>query len=301
MTSRKAALIARMAGIVNRTKKSVATRLGQSAMPHFVSTAQTVATVEGPEEPEWMAQNEAYWDAQAYQYDALYQSRWSQLEDEWLLRSLAWLAEKDSCTILDLGCGTGLGYALVSQVNSSVQYIGLDLSPRMVDVCLSKWPTADFRQGTMTDLAQFRPGSIDCVLLISSAFSYSENGGVTLREINRVLRPGGRLLLTALGRWSLRRVLKGRGRGWEWNSTRHSAAQTSTPAAVYSPKVLRTKLEASGFTVQWLAGYGVLSGVLEWAPLWLVDSRLAKWLPSLCHCLAVRATKNDGNYFTGEN
>src|SRR5690242_17818579 len=77
--------------------------------------------------------NQEYWNEHAEEYDALYTSRWCQLEDE---RVTAWLKRLDlpvKPTVLDIGCGTGLGLKLLCQAGIICHYFGLDISPKMIE------------------------------------------------------------------------------------------------------------------------------------------------------------------------
>lgn len=93
--------------------------------------------------------------------------------------------------VLDLACGTGdLAYGAVARGAAAV---GVDLTPRMVQLAKGKSPTAQ---------AQWLVGDMLALPVVSAAFDVVTTGyGLrnvvdlpqSLREIRRVLRPGGRL------------------------------------------------------------------------------------------------------------
>lgn len=93
---------------------------------------------------------------------------------------------------LDAGCGTGRHAATLAAVGYDV--IGTDLTPAMLDVARAKAPAVDFRRGTFEDL----PVDDDSVDLIVTALAvcHANDLGSVFAEFARVLRPGGKLLLS---------------------------------------------------------------------------------------------------------
>jgi SAM-dependent methyltransferase len=106
--------------------------------------------------------------------------------------------------VLDVGCGTGrLEQALSPRVASVT---GIDISPRMIEaarVRCSGLANVRLHLTPGRDLVPFTAGTFDAVLAIDS-FPYLYEAGGTglvreqLREIDRVLRPGGDLLVMNL-------------------------------------------------------------------------------------------------------
>jgi SAM-dependent methyltransferase len=94
--------------------------------------------------------------------------------------------------LLDLACGRG-GYGLEIARRTGCRLIGVDFSAVAIEQA-RRGADADFRVGTMTatglDMA-----SVDAVLVVD-AIQFAEPKLDALRECLRVLRPGGRLVLT---------------------------------------------------------------------------------------------------------
>ncbi len=78
----------------------------------------------------------AYYDGIATGYDRLYRDVLSQGENAWVRRRLRALVGAGD-HVLDLGCGTGLGFELLDGV--SADYVGYDISPAMVAVARRKF------------------------------------------------------------------------------------------------------------------------------------------------------------------
>ena len=96
--------------------------------------------------------------------------------------------------VLDVGCGTGPVFSLLSEKYPEKHYVGLDLTPAMIETAQAKGlPCAEFVVGDAENLP-FGDESFDAVLC-SNSFHHYPNPGAFLREANRVLRPGGKLIL----------------------------------------------------------------------------------------------------------
>jgi ubiquinone/menaquinone biosynthesis C-methylase UbiE len=237
----------------------------------------------------WDQQQAAFWDKVAPGYDHIYKSAWNQLEDDYVQQQLGWLAHVANCQVLDLGCGTGLGYQMCHTINSSVAYTGLDISAAMIEQCRQQWPAVSFEVGVMADLSRYPDNSFDAVISLYSAFSHSLETAETVAEIYRVLQPGGRILIAALNRWTIYRLLS-----FNWGNTMHIHAgqkNASAPARLYARRQLQQIFETAGFTNTNVLGFGLLAYILERPSAWPLDLRLARLAPGLGYTLLVHATK----------
>jgi ubiquinone/menaquinone biosynthesis methyltransferase len=111
----------------------------------------------------------------------------------WKHRLVSMASIDRSSAALDLACGTGdLAYALHAR---GARVVGLDLTPRMIELARSKAPAGArpaFLVGDMMALP-FADGSFD---LVTTGYGIRNvpTIGPALAEIRRVLRPGGVLL-----------------------------------------------------------------------------------------------------------
>lgn len=90
--------------------------------------------------------------------------------------------------ILEIGCGTGTGAAILKATFPDAQITGVDLSPEMVRIATAKVPGVAFEPADASRLP-FPDGRFDLVT--------QNNVPVYFDEINRVLAPGGRVLITS--------------------------------------------------------------------------------------------------------
>jgi len=96
--------------------------------------------------------------------------------------------------VLDAACGPGL-YA-GELVRRGAQVVGFDQSPRMVQISRGRVTAGDFRVHDLGDpLSWLADGSVD-LALCALAIEYVDDRVAALRELRRVLRPGGALVLS---------------------------------------------------------------------------------------------------------
>lgn len=126
-----------------------------------------------------------------------------------ILPLLKYIKENDK--VLDIGCGNGRLYHVLKE--KQILYTGLDLSEELIKISKAKYPEVDFMVGDMKKLP-FLAGSFDAVFCIA-AFHHlttAEERLQTLREMKRVVKPGGKILLVnwnLLGEWGTGKVEKG--------------------------------------------------------------------------------------------
>lgn len=107
---------------------------------------------------------------------------------------LAELEKEPFGAVLDVGCGTGAVLALLHEKYPDRRYVGLDLTPEMIEVARTKVaPGMEFVVGDAENLP-FDEASFDAVLC-SNSFHHYPNPAAFLAGALRVLRPGGRLIL----------------------------------------------------------------------------------------------------------
>jgi ubiquinone/menaquinone biosynthesis C-methylase UbiE len=100
--------------------------------------------------------------------------------------------------VLDVGCGTGvLARAAADRVADESQVTGLDLNEGMLAVARRLRPQIDWRQGDATTLPL--PDESYDVVMSQFSLMYFPDRHAAIREMVRVLRPGGRLVVAVWG------------------------------------------------------------------------------------------------------
>ena len=96
--------------------------------------------------------------------------------------------------ILDAACGPGLYAAELVAGGASV--VGFDHSPRMVALSRERVPGGDFRVHDLGDPLDWLPDAAFDLVLCALALEYADDRVGALRELRRVLKPGGALVLS---------------------------------------------------------------------------------------------------------
>ncbi len=109
-------------------------------------------------------------------------------------------------SLLDLGCGSGRH--VLHFARRGFQVTGLDLSPHMLSVTRDKLLRenlhADLLHQDFCDLSSLTPASFDTVLCMFSTLGLIRgrlHRTDVLRQVHRVLKPGGLLVLHVHNRW----------------------------------------------------------------------------------------------------
>ena len=94
--------------------------------------------------------------------------------------------------VLDAACGTGRHSRVLAARGHRI--IGVDRSPEMLDRARRSVGTGEFREGSLTALP-LAAGSVDAVVC-ALALVHLPDVGEAIRELARVVRPGGRLIVS---------------------------------------------------------------------------------------------------------
>jgi 2-polyprenyl-3-methyl-5-hydroxy-6-metoxy-1,4-benzoquinol methylase len=137
---------------------------------------------------------ERYWRQQpAYKGKGV-----AELPPEWneenLERILKFCSDKIQGRVLDVGCGDGFFTAQILQRFNLKNVYGLDISSKAVDLARLKHPEIKFQQGALDHIPE-ETNSIDSVTMIEVIEHLVDIEG-TLKELFRVMKPGGILLIT---------------------------------------------------------------------------------------------------------
>jgi len=148
--------------------------------------------------------------------------------------------------LLDVGCGDGM--LICTAAVRGAMVTGIDADPAMLAAARQRMAQAGLeatlREGRVEELP-FPDASFDVVISVT-VLCFVGDTEHALREMARVLRPGGRLVIGELGRWSTWAALR-RVRGW-LGSTTWRAARFRTPGE------LRTLVQEAGLSVTAIQG-----------------------------------------------
>ena len=137
-------------------------------------------------------------DALAAEYARLapeYDAKWSFYIEATTRETLARLSLRPTERLLDVGCGTGALLHRLADSHPAARLAGVDPVPEMLAVARRRLPSGiELREG-WAELLPFEDESFD-VVVSCNMFHYIRQPDAALREMGRVLIPGGRLIVT---------------------------------------------------------------------------------------------------------
>lgn len=178
----------------------------------------------------------------AESYSRWRRSRLGQITDsleECLILEL--LSDVDGLDVLDVGCGDGALATTLSRRGGRVT--GLDPNPRMLEAARARAKSELLDLNLVPGRAETLPFAdemFDRVIAVT-VLCFIPQADQAIAEMARVLKPGGRLVIGELGRWSLWAAMR-RIRGW-------LGAQTWKAARFRSADELQHLLERHGLAV----------------------------------------------------
>lgn len=235
-----------------------------------------------------------FFDQYAHTWDAFYTDKAEQSRafdfinrQTQLLKLVETLAPPQS-RILEFGCGAG--HTAVRMAQAGHQLVCVDVSNEMIEAARSSFTragkAAEFQIGQLSDIAPGDANQFDAVVGMG-VMEYIDNHDAALREIHRLLKPGGVCLLSFPNALStlrqVERLAKRTGAlmlGILTRSNRYWDIALR-PSQLHSPGAVRRRLSTAQLdevACRYLT-YGVRAGGFWLPPLRLVralDDRLAK-------------------------
>ncbi len=154
--------------------------------------ARVMSKVNGKKTSQEPEKIRAMFGSIAGRYDVLNRVMSARLDVGWRRRTARQAIEPGDTKFLDVACGTGdLTLDLAAAAGEGAQVIGLDFTPEMLRLAKDKQPSISWVEGDGMNLP-FPDDTFDVLTIgfgLRNMISYE--GG--LREMRRVLRPGGRL------------------------------------------------------------------------------------------------------------
>jgi len=134
-------------------------------------------------------QQQQHYDTIAADYEAHYSDEWSvEYRRRFIYEPMFAGLNLDDMQVLDAMCGSGqtTNYLLARSANVT----GLDISNEVIDTFQSRWNGANAVKRSLLD-SGLPDNSFDCVAVVGGLHHIHPNVKAAVREIHRVLKPGG--------------------------------------------------------------------------------------------------------------
>ena len=126
---------------------------------------------------------------------ACYDSRWSRYVDATVRETLDRLNPRSGDKLLDVGCGTGALLHAVSSSYPQAKLAGVDLSPEMIEIARVKLGPTVVLECSQAERLPFPNETFD-ILVSTSVLHFLRRPHEVLCEARRVLKPGGKIVVT---------------------------------------------------------------------------------------------------------
>ena len=124
-----------------------------------------------------------------------YDRRWARYVEATTARTLARIDPKPGDRVLDIGCGTGTMLGALRRRFPDTALSGVDLSPEMLARARAKLPAEVGLARARAESLPFADGSFE-LAISTSVLHFVLHPEAALREIGRVLAPGGAVVIT---------------------------------------------------------------------------------------------------------
>ena len=142
----------------------------------------------------------AQWDRNADVWTNQVRNRWDIFREHWNNPAfLEFAGDLSGKTVLDAGCGEGHNTRIFARRGARIT--GVDLSAKMIEFAraeeLREPLGIQYERASFTNMTTFKDGSLDAVISTMALMDGPDFPGA-MREIARVLRPGGTLAYSIL-------------------------------------------------------------------------------------------------------
>lgn len=209
----------------------------------------------------------------AYAHRMSHTAHWSRIGD--------WLSTDRAGLVLELGCGPGRYVAMLAQLGHRV--IGVDPIPYPTWPKIEAHVRVELRSGVHAEHLPFPDSHFDHIACLG-ALLYFPDDRQALREMHRVVKPGGRLIVRTVNSRNFYTTVTGK-------------KLDPTSRNLYTESELALLLESEGFDVAENFTYGF------WPPLatdywwYLVNTDRGRALQGLLSALTPRGRRVNLNFF----
>ena len=134
-------------------------------------------------------QQQAHYDIIAADYETHYSDEWSsEYRRRFIYEPMFAGLDLEGMKVLDAMCGSGQTTSYLLERGANVT--GLDISNEVIDTFQARWTSAGAVKRSLLD-SGLAENSFDCVAVVGGLHHIHPNLKAAVREIHRVLKPGG--------------------------------------------------------------------------------------------------------------
>jgi len=125
----------------------------------------------------------------------IYDERWSFYIQASLDETLKHIPDRPRQQLLDIGCGTGRLLTMLAKTHPGISLAGVDTTAEMLAVARPRLLTGTLLAQASAEQLPFAAATFDTIVSCNM-FHYIRQPLAALKEIRRLLRPGGALVIT---------------------------------------------------------------------------------------------------------
>lgn len=172
---------------------------------------------------------------------------WYQAMHAHMLKSLLPFKHLDEAMLLDAGCGTGGLLLKIQSMNRAWKLTGIDFSSVALEIAKTRARGVNFHEASITALPF--PDCEFSAVVTADVLCQIENPGIALKEIFRVLKPGGSVSINVPAYM------------WMWSY--HDEAVQSKHR--FTRKEIESLLSSNGFEIQTTTHWNSILFPMIWA------------------------------------
>lgn len=185
--------------------------------------------------------------------------------------------------VLEIGCGTGRGVEVLAP--SVLHLTGVDKNAPLMDKLQSQYPAFTFIDMFLPPLKGLADNSFDFIVTFQ-VIEHIQNDDLFLKEAHRVLKPGGKIILTTINKkHSLTRN--------PWHEREYLAEELATLMRKYFP-VLETKgVQGNDAVRQYHEANKRAVRAITRFDVFNLQYRLPRWMLRIPYDIANRMSRNN--------
>ena len=113
-----------------------------------------------------------------------------------VINSIEQNLQKSPGSIIDLGTAEGRMLNEIQKKYPEAKCVGIEYNQKLVDVANKLFPKLEIKQGDVLSLEDYKNSSFE-VAVATAVIEHLENQEAFIKQIARILKPGGVLILTA--------------------------------------------------------------------------------------------------------